>query len=99
VEVDERVGHVTFGGRSFESGRLDESVPERDRAEPGRVERRTAGCRRAQPDVFGGHASAGISNRYPTPRTVVMMAGEDGSASTWVRRRLMWTSRVLVSPT
>jgi hypothetical protein len=34
-----------------------------------------------------------------SPRTVMIRSGADSSASTRERRRLMWTSRVLVSPT
>lgn len=41
----------------------------------------------------------GVSNLYPSPRTVVMRAGFAGSSSILARSRLMCTSRVLVSPT
>ena len=52
--------------------------------------------RRSSPDP---HRCRGASNRYPTPRIVVMRRGCEGSTSMCERSRLMWTSRVFVSPT
>ena len=42
---------------------------------------------------------AGGSNLYPRPRMVTIETGEPGFSSTLARSRLMWTSRVFVSPT
>lgn len=38
------------------------------------------------------------SSLYPSPLMVLRRRGRFGSGSIFVRRRLMWTSRVLVSP-
>src|SRR5258706_6242555 len=49
----------------------------------------------------GGMASADYASvsLYPTPRTVVIRRGRDGSTSTFSRRRRTHTSTRLVSPT
>jgi hypothetical protein len=41
---------------------------------------------------------AGRRKTYPTPRTVWMNCGADGSPSSWLRNQWMCTSTVRVSP-
>jgi hypothetical protein len=64
----------------------------------------SSGDRLAEPNLgqswaseSGGAGYVEPANLYPRPRMVTMRVGRDGSSSTFERRRLMWTSRLLVS--